>query len=372
MQVEYRQLAMSPNGVHRNVSLLLVLIYMHFMNMNLFYEWRKSTAFIPSLVERGDCNEDFLTPELDGKWVRDQDNETHVFAAPILCSWDSNSFLQNPKDCGTESMVPTYQFFWGRNDSKLVQMGGNAHRCHNFFDHYMWESKNFNQSEWNATKTCRLLGNRRVLMIGDSTMQQAAATLMNAVFPAKCQTQMAFASSDTLFGNISIGNLARGRNWIDLVAEIKPEIVVINTGAHIKGRLNYTVLIDAVLSEIKALGEWMPHVKVIWRTIHPAGCTAEPELTFSPLKFARQWNWDTYRGYYHQWDEFFSRDLETISKLQHLGIPFIDMRMLYSRSDAHPSGDCLHTCAPGPLDLFAVLFQKLLESDFAVSQCVLE
>ena len=370
------QSGMAPRDACRDFNfswvLLFVVIVIIATDLKFFREREDSTCESRefTLSDRGNCNKDFLTPELDGRWVRDPDNETHVFAAPTLCSWDKGAFKKNPKDCGNWSMLPIYSVFWGRNDSKLVHMGGNANQCGNFSDRYMWESKGVHQSEWNATTTCRLLGKRRVLMIGDSTMQQAAATLMNAVFPAKCQTHMAFSLGDTLFGKVSVGKSARGRSWIDVVADVKPEIVVIGAGAHIRGRLNYTLLIDAVLSEIKALSEWMPNVKVIWRTIHPAGCTAEPELTVSPLQAARQWNWDAYPQKYVLWDEFYSRDLETISKLQHLGIPFIDMRMLYSRSDAHSLGDCLHACAPGPLDLFAVLFQKLLESDFAVSPCV--
>lgn len=66
-----------------------------------------------------------------------------------------------------------------------------------------------------------------------------------------------------------------------------------------------------------------------------------------------------------------NRDLLLLSTLQEFDIPSIDMRMLYSRSDAHPSSqsgreimkgviDCLHYCLPGPLDVAGPLFHQLL------------
>lgn len=51
-------------------------------------------------------------------------------------------------------------------------------------------------------------------------------------------------------------------------------------------------------------------------------------------------------------------------------MPYLDMRMLYSRSDAHVNSldasqnDCLHLCAPGPLDVVGRVFHNfLLEID---------
>jgi len=65
--------------------------------------------------------------------------------------------------------------------------------------------------------------------------------------------------------------------------------------------------------------------------------------------------------------------LELISRLQINGIPYLDMRMLYSRSDAHVdsqidnSVDCFHFCSPGPLDVVGRLFhQLLLDTDEAL------
>jgi hypothetical protein len=78
---------------------------------------------------------------------------------------------------------------------------------------------------------------------------------------------------------------------------------------------------------------------------------------------------------------FYDYDKAIIRRLQDLDIPFVDMRMLYSRVGrtsqavnqidvAKRSGDCLHYCSPGPFGCPAILLLQLLRNDFAVSQCV--
>ena len=49
-------------------------------------------------------------------------------------------------------------------------------------------------------------------------------------------------------------------------------------------------------------------------------------------------------------------------------MPYLDLHMLYSRTDSHVNlqadgmkvADCLHICVPGPLDVIGRLFHKLL------------
>jgi hypothetical protein len=60
--------------------------------------------------------------------------------------------------------------------------------------------------------------------------------------------------------------------------------------------------------------------------------------------------------------EFFERDLYVI--FQTLGIPLLDFRMLYSRTDAHVGsqgergGGYLHFCMPGPLKKRAMSYSE--------------
>ena len=79
--------------------------------------------------------------------------------------------------------------------------------------------------------TCELLGTRRVLLIGDSTMSQTASTLMNVLFPV-CATQIFYAPGDTLIAE-RLGHLNRGKRWNEYVYDFEPDIVVVTAGAHI-------------------------------------------------------------------------------------------------------------------------------------------
>ena len=42
---------------------------------------------------------------------------------------------------------------------------------------------------WSANHFCSTLGNRSIMFVGDSTMHQVATTLMNAMYPTRCQSQ---------------------------------------------------------------------------------------------------------------------------------------------------------------------------------------
>ena len=99
-------------------------------------------------------------------------------------------------------------------------------------------------------------------------------------------------------------------------------------------------------------------------------------MSLSPLEVGKTFNSIAGRKVRFNHAFFYEYDNIVIRRLQELEIPFLDMRMLYSRTDAHPSSrlsvrmcrfdcDCLHFCVPGPLDALAILFLH-----FAVSQYV--
>ena len=281
----------------------------------------------------------------NGEWVHEP-NKT--FAAPMCCSWDKRQYLQNPEVCGT-SALSVYEMV-GRKEY-LAQTGGHGCACDNFRDEYTWSGID---KKWNANETCRQLGNRTVLMIGDSTMGQAAATLMNALHPSGCQTQFTYSVSDTLVGR-EMGNMNRGEKWTDLARKYNPDIVILSAGPHIYNRSNFEIVLNHVVMGTKELKESKPQIEVVWKTQQPAGCTDSivDEIMLSTL---------------YQYDEFYERDLYALAFFPHHGIHVIDIRMLYYRSDAHVGDaspgvkrDCMHLCMPGPLDIIASLFSELLE-----------
>mmetsp|Transcript_12201 Transcript_12201/g.18895 ORF Transcript_12201/g.18895 Transcript_12201/m.18895 type:complete len:372 (-) Transcript_12201:247-1362(-) len=288
-----------------------------------------------------------------GKWVWEGPHKT--FLASICCGWDGNNFLKHPKECGKESMPKHEGGYTGRKKF-LAHMGGNACSCPKFKDEWSWSSPTLKKHS--AEQTCRKLGNRSVLMIGDSTMEQTASTLMNALHFSGCQTQITFMPGDTLVGK-NMGNYNRGREWVDSVLKSSPDIVVLSAGSHVYNKSNYEFVLDHVINGTKFLkGSSMPNLQVAWKTQQPGGCT---ENITTEISSAGTMNAPESVKRYN-YPESYERDMYALSQFPFHGIHTIDMRMLYFRSDAHitPS-DCLHMCSPGPLDVIAPLFSDLLD-----------
>jgi hypothetical protein len=207
---------------------------------------------------------------------------------------------------------------------------------------------------FNATQTCQKLNNTQVLMIGDSTMQQTASTLMNTLFPAGCQTQLSAMYGDTLVGTW-MGGYNRGGKWVDSVKghftnTTESGIVIISAGPHVFNRSNFEIVINGVIEGSKDIKQFNPNIHIVWKTQQAAGCTQNISS-------------DIYSGNDYNHGEFYERDVYAMTVLPQHGIHIIDMRMLYYRSDAHRSHrhDCLHFCVPGPLDVIAPLFSQLLD-----------
>lgn len=108
-------------------------------------------------------------------------------------------------------------------------------------------------------------------------------------------------------------------------------------------------------------------ITVVWKTQQPAGCTDEIFHPEDPIRAAREFNFNkTDRSKEYGFDTFYPRDVYAMKRFQASGVPILDLRMLYSRSDAHRSSrdrhgrDCLHMIYPGPLEVLAPLLQRLL------------
>jgi hypothetical protein len=129
----------------------------------------------------------------------------------------------------------------------------------------------------------------------------------------------------------------------------------------VKNETIYEKVVDQVLEEMEEMREQYTHIKFAWKTQQPGGCTREILEPTNSTKAAY-----TIQDIRYNWGQYYARDLYLISRLQALGMPYLDMRMLYSRSDGHVSSqtnnaDCLHFCH-GPLDVMGWLFHQLLSS----------
>ena len=144
-----------------------------------------------------------------------------------------------------------------------------------------------------------------------------------------------------------------------------PDITVVAVGAHVKtDDASYLGLVDEVLSDMIEMQSRHPRLKFAWKTQQPGGCTNEI-LSPKDATVAAQTANHT-RGIYN-YDTYYHRDLLLLDRLNSAKIPYLDIRMLYSRSDAHVSsmkgrkpGDCIHLCSPGPLGVIGRLFHQLL------------
>lgn len=197
---------------------------------------------------------------------------------------------------------------------------------------------------------------------------------MNSLLLGRCQTQITLALSDTLVGR-SYGGMNRGRTWRSFADEVEPDIVIATLGAHVHADdATFMEVVDEVLGEMRELRRRRPGVRFAWKTHQPGGCTTEIRHPSDAARAAREMDYASMENSYN-WDRFYARDLMLISRLREVGMHYLDMRMLYSRSDAHVSSrrdesrdgvdeigyvDCLHMCSPGPLDVIGRLFHQLL------------
>jgi len=328
-------------------------------------------ALPESAVQRycGDPNDCWEPNDLAGTWVLDDD---------IIID-DTNSTARKE----THNKCPGWNF------GQLCEDNGYARNVEcpaagnvlAFVDHYHWEAKGL--LPFDATESCRLLGNRTVLMIGDSTMGQTASTLINRLLPAGCQAQVGFQLADTLvksyLGQETLQEedasaksrlaMNRGPHWLKPVQNQQPDIVFFSLGAHIYGEDRWKAAFDNVVDgmvkhKAKVMNETSRTIHFVYKTQSPGGCSRDIS-TLLPDEAARAFS-DYLPEYNHAM--FYGRDLYALARLKKLQWPAMDLRMLYARTDSHVSSrfwpgekmDCLHLCTPGPLDVAADLFQELL------------
>eukprot|EP00040_Diaphanoeca_grandis_P002651 m.278678 g.278678 ORF g.278678 m.278678 type:complete len:426 (-) comp137854_c0_seq1:109-1386(-) len=290
-----------------------------------------------------------------GRWVH---NPEKPFDSPDCCGSDDSHFLKSTSSkCGFQEMSRVRNGYDGRTKF-LAHVGQHSCVC-TTYDPWRWESASL--PRFNSNTLCSLLGKRNMVFIGDSTLAQTASTMMNAVFKAGCQTQMFYRPGATLGVKQSTAS-HRGLKWTDYVDGtdgLVAEIVILSMGAHVHGELTpfdneFDDIFEHVLQTILVYRQTHPHVHVIWKTQNPAGCTSELS---DGVNYAGNttYNWHLMRA----------RDERVLVRLQQHGLPFLDMRMLYNRTDAHVGDmaerrDCMHYCIPGALDIVPSCIQQVL------------
>lgn len=252
---------------------------------------------------------------------------------------------------------------------------------------YTWRPARCRLLPWNASRFCERLGARRLLFLGDSTMVQHHAQLVNSILwggrrahaanASGCAAQVVFVHSDTIT-MASLGRLNRGFPIRKVLAWTPGfDAAIIGAGAHITNDSDY----EGVLQHVsRVVTRAFPKVTLIWKTLNPAGCApdARPLAELPGAGSAAFWaaqpslfNWRSFAGRDLLARRYFSQSAAT----PQLGGLFDTTPMNY-RADAHPSSlgaggvprlgrDCLHLChSPdgGPLGLGPQLLLHGLET----------
>lgn len=231
--------------------------------------------------------------------------------------------------------------------------------------------------QWSAPDFCKLLGNRTLLLVGDSTMQQTWTSLINLMnFPnASCLKQLQYLASDFLAPTEAFTKRPRRKeryNSLDnllrpFVNGTESLVIILGVAAHLNKWRRYEQAVEWVGTYIEGnrrhfMMREPEKVKFYFKTANPPHhqCAehADPwlpgELDLGVNEMAKHDYWKSALEY----------DRYAAGKLWSNGTSIIDMSPLYLRPDAH-TFDCLHYCMNTmngtPLDLFARKMLKALK-----------
>ena len=258
---------------------------------------------------------------------------------------------------------------------------------------YKWNPRRCKLKDWDPEDFCNLLRDRTVLFVGDSTVFQTAMTLKAMLYfhyasfnlSMSCHRHIYYAGSDRLV-NRPKTNFGRGGGVTLFEAAYKLDFnihfLILSTGYHMHPRetdVTANVTDEAYAdSFFPVLNAEIRHLvyqfkkrniptKIIYKTenVGHNGCGqfAGPDNTLNHEDELVKLNaFNKYKWNY---------ELETETRFMRFAhshdMDIIRMYPLYSRPDGHVIAnapgfavDCLHYCAPGPLNIFSRLFYHYL------------
>lgn len=318
------------------------------------------------------------------------DNNTDDSSSPLpLCTreqirkghWQA---VQRPNGPSYLAKLDWEQTCWKKEQETIQNTAGYVH------EEYEWvvpeEKCIFRQ--FDADRLCEILGNRTIAFFGDSiTFQQynSLAYMTNAKdvirFSSKCFSQVC---GNTTYARLYWlrDNQATAERWKTMMRNMKPEIVVLNRGAHFSPTPE---VLNELNDTLHSALEWQQDCDsnqkdcvLMWRTtapgypdcqrVGPSGpitSVAQAETAignqtwYEQEEFRQQFHWWEFKEQNQQVEEF----IQTFITQNGLMISFIDFyEMAILRPDHHISEkDCLHWCLPGPMDAANTLLLHELE-----------
>lgn len=320
---------------------------------------------------RGICK---LSELGNGRWVPHQPKSKSFVCCPSLTSPISSKFpvsnnSEVVRQCGMQYLENNN--LYERSDNVSLNLPTEGARCAcdimsgaidtpSDLEKWKWVPTTCDMMEWNPLQFCQLLGSRQMLFVGDSLMRDTITTVNNLLLHPyrleKCASQLHFA---VVF---NISNYAEYKVRTAILQDIKPDIIMMNVGAHIHSRDLYEEHIYHIMDLIDSFRRASSKpLAFIWKSnVAPhTDCNLEPfkqnyahPLTEEiPLGEDSPYHW----GYLKYFDE-----LAQNATAQH-NVTFFDLRPLRLRADSHPGRypgfnipiDCLHHCIPGPVNIVA-------------------
>lgn len=323
-----------------------------------------------------------------GKWI--YNNDSSLTKNFICCQATNNDYMQplcvpNLEKKGFVGSSEGYMLFHDDVCSCDREQGTRFKLSER--ERYQWSPSTCTLLEWDAAQFCEILGDRKILFLGDSSNGHSAITLVNMINDADeiCSENIQFISMPLL--GLSI---LSPTDITDLKKEF-PEFIIASAGHHFHedtGKEDFNNAFDKFISTLVDLHSQSTHTKgakkhpfhFMWKSINPPHihCNKYPEPTTERVPFLHsmdpqcKWDWfDTYDEHARNATvadsiSGSSTAFTTASTTATVGaasgprMSYIDMSPLLYRPDAHPKDDCLHYCAPGPLDIFPrLLLQRL-------------
>lgn len=241
----------------------------------------------------------------------------------------------------------------------------NAWLTANPAERYAWRPSGCEMMPWSASRFCELLGARRVLFVGDSTMRQNAVTLLNTLSADLLPAVASCAAQLTYIKTYKFRDDQLNETRHTLLA-LRPHLLVIGIGPHYHDGLQVLqqdlhLLMGTLQSVLQAWREAnITHrLNVAVRSNNYPHVNCSEHL--SPVAAAQHIPHHTA----YSWHAFSAADKLMKAYADQHRLVFLDMYPLRLRPDGHPGHfgdrtDCLHYCLPGPLGIFNNYMMHLL------------
>jgi len=203
---------------------------------------------------------------------------------------------------------------------------------------YIWSPSKCDLTPWDAKELCEYLGNRTLMLIGDSTLMQMCTTLINMLTRddrQNCAEQVFCARTNMLFAH---DLMADKRNFTYFFEKFVPDVILFSTGAHYGNRVhlfNQTInAVAAIIMDIKSKANktsTSPIFYWVGITVGHIGC----QFIYEPLLNISNSTWNDGDDIY-SWRFLPMFDQMAKKLFERINVSYMDISPLRYRADSHP------------------------------------